>query len=92
MRFIFHLRCIHSSLFFLEPFRSSPKNERHVSEHSCRLQGRECAQASLHKSSISSLSSLPPSSAAPPPLHTHPPTLPRSPPLEDDQFSGRPFA
>lgn len=77
MRFIFHLRCIHSALFFLEPFRSSPKKERHVSEHSCRLQGRECAQASLHKSSISSLSSLPPSPRHTPPLHTPlPPSVP----------------
>lgn len=64
MIIIYPLCCIHRFLSFLA-FWSSRKTKTHVSEHSCRLQGRECAHASLHKSSISSLSSLPPSPIPP---------------------------
>lgn len=73
MIIIYPLCCIHSFLSVLA-FRSSPKTKTHVSEHSCRLQGCECAHASLHKSSISSLSSLPPS-PNPPPSLTRPASL-----------------
>lgn len=73
MIIIYPLCCVHSFLSFLA-FRSSPKTKTHVSEHSCRLQGCECAHASLHKSSISSLSSLPPS-PNPPPSLTRPASL-----------------